>query len=103
MKTDNSPEFSVLIVCDDDKFREQLAQYLREEGFQIVEANNTSKGCTLIREGKASLVLTDWDLSMHCSSPEEPSTALEILRTCHEVNALLPVVVMTGAPPHSGA
>jgi FixJ family two-component response regulator len=42
-------------------------------------------------------VVTDWDLHRANSSPEDPSTGLEILQTCHEVDALLPVVVMSGA------
>jgi DNA-binding NtrC family response regulator len=98
MKTDtDSPfEFTVLVVEDDDKFRTQLAQYLRFEGFQIVEANSSSDACALIREHKVSLVVLDWDLHKDNSSPEHPSTGLKILQTCHEVDALLPVVVMSG-------
>ena len=53
---------TILVVDDDDKFRTQLAQYLRDEGFQIVEANSSSDACALIRERKVSLVLLDWDL-----------------------------------------
>jgi DNA-binding response OmpR family regulator len=95
--TDTSFKFTVLLVEDDDKFREQLAQYLRSEGFQIVEANSSLQACALIREGKVSLVVLDWDLHKVNSSPEHPSTGLKILQTCHEVDALLPVVVMSGA------
>jgi DNA-binding response OmpR family regulator len=100
MKTDtDSPfEFTVLLVDDDDKFRKQVAEYLRAEGFRIVEANSSSEACALIRERKVSLVLLDWDLHKANSSPKDPSTGLEILRTCHEVDALLPVVVISGEP-----
>jgi len=100
MKTDtDSPlEFTVLVVEDDDKFRTQLAQYLCGEGFQIVEANSSSDACALIREHKVSLVLLDWDLHKANSSPDDPSTGLKVLQTCHEVDSLLPVVVMSGAP-----
>ena len=55
--TDSPSEFTVLLVEDDDKFRIQLAQYLRDEGFRIVEANSSSEACALIRERKVSLVL----------------------------------------------
>lgn len=98
MKTDSdsSFQFTVLLVEDDEKFRLQLAQYLRGEGFQIVEANSSLQACALIRERKVSLVVLDWDLHKDKSSPEHPSTGLEILQTCHEVDALLPVVVMSG-------
>ena len=100
MKTDSdSPfEFTVLLVEDDDKFRTQLAEYLRDDGFEIVEANSSSEACAFIRERNVSLVLLDWDLHKVNSCPQDASTGLEVLRTCHEVDALLPVVVMSGAP-----
>ena len=100
MKTDTDTlfRFTVLLVEDDDKFRTQLAQYLRDEGFQIVEANSSSDACALIRKRKVSLVLLDWDLHNANSSPDDPSTGLEILRTCRAVDPLLPVLVMSGAP-----
>ena len=95
--TDTSFKFTVLLVEDDEKFRTQLAEYLRGDGFQIVEANSSSDACAFIRERKVSLVVLDWDLHKVNSSPEHPSTGLKILQTCHEVDALLPVVVMSGA------
>jgi DNA-binding NtrC family response regulator len=100
MKTDtDSPfEFKVLVVEDDDKFRTQLAQYLRGEGFDIVEANSSSNACAFIRERKVSLVVLDWDLHKANCSPDHPSTGLKVLQTCREVDPLLPVVVMSGAP-----
>jgi DNA-binding NtrC family response regulator len=94
--TDSSFEFTVLVVDDDDKFRTQVAEYLRLEGFEIVEANSSADACALIRKQKVSLVVLDWDLHKIDSPPEDRSTGLEILRTCHEVDALLPVVVMSG-------
>jgi DNA-binding response OmpR family regulator len=96
--TDMSFEFTVLLVEDDDKFRTQLAEYLRGDGFQIVEANCSSEACSFIREHKVSLVVLDWDLRKDNSSREAPSTGLKILQTCHEVDVLLPVIVMSGAP-----
>ena len=96
--TDTSFKFTVLVVEDDDKFRMQLAQYLRGEGFQIVEANSSSEACAFIRKRKPSLVVLDWDLHKANSSPEHPSTGLKVLQTCHEVDALLPVVVISGEP-----
>ena len=96
--TDTSFEFTVLVVEDDDRFRTQLAQYLRDEGFQIVEANSSADACALIRNRKVSLVILDWDLHKANSSPDDPSTGLEILRTCRAVDPLLPVLVMSGAP-----
>ena len=97
-KTDTSFKFTVLLVDDDHKFCIQFARLLRDAGFRIIQANSSSAACALIRERKASLVLLDWDLQNHSCCPEEPSTGLEILRTCRVVDPLLPVVVMSGAP-----
>ena len=95
MKTDTSFKFTVLLVDDHDAYRKQLAEYLRGDGFQVIEASSTSTACAMIREGRASLVLLDWDLQNHHFSPGEPSTGLEILRTCYEVDPLLPVIAMS--------
>lgn len=93
---DPSSDFTVLLVDDDDKFRTQLAEYLRDEGFQVVEANSSADACALVSECKPSLVLLDWDLHKPDSPPEDSSTGLKILKTCHEVDPLLPVLVMSG-------
>jgi DNA-binding response OmpR family regulator len=95
--TNTQFEFTILLVDDDDKFRTQVAEYLREEGFEIVEANSTTDACALIRGGKVSLVLLDWDLHKGKSLPEDSSTGRDIVRTCREVSPLLPVVAMSGA------
>ena len=99
MKTDtHSPlEFTVLLVEDDEIFRDHVAKYLRGEGFRIVEANSSSQACALIRKRKVSLVVLDWDLHKASACPQDASTGLEVLRTCHEVDALLPVVVISVA------
>ena len=93
-------EFTVLIVDDDDKYRTQTAENLRSEGFQVIEANVSSTACALIRDRKASLVLLDWDLQNHKFCPEEPSTGWQILQTCREIDALLPVIVMSKTLDH---
>jgi two-component system cell cycle response regulator CpdR len=94
--TDTSFKFTVLLVDDDDKFRTQVAEYLRNDCFEILEANSSSQAFAFVRERKVSLVVLDWDLHRDNSSPDAPSTGLKILQTCHEVDPLMPVVVMSG-------
>lgn len=96
--TSNHVTETILVVEDDDKFRTQLAQYLRDDGFQIVEANCGTDACALIRKKKVSLVLLDWDLYRHNSSGKDYLTGFEIVSICREVDRLLPVVAMSGAP-----
>jgi DNA-binding response OmpR family regulator len=95
--TSNHVAETILVVEDDDNFRLQLAEYLRAEGFQIIEANSSPQACAVIRQRKPSLVLLDWDLHKH-SRPDDPSTGLEIVRVCRQLDPLLPVLVMSAAP-----
>ena len=85
------------MVDDDDKFCTFIVDYLREHGgFTVLGANSSSEACAFIRKRKPSLVVLDWDLHKANSSPEHPSTGLKVLQTCHEVDPLMPVVVMSG-------
>lgn len=95
--THTAVEPTVLVVEDDDKFRTQLADYLRDQGFRVTEANSSFQACASIRQHKPAVVLLDWDLHKH-SRPEDPSTGLEIVRVCRELDPLLPVLVMSAAP-----
>jgi len=98
MESGTSFKFTVLLVEDDDNFRTHIAQYLRTDGFDIVEASSSAQACSLVRERNISLVLLDWDLHRGVRGPDDPSTGLEILRTCHQIDPLLPVIVMSGDP-----
>jgi len=95
--TDSSFEPTILVVDDDDNYRKTVAEYLRGEGFEILEASLSSKACALVRQRRPSLVLLDWDLQNYGFRPDEPSTGSEILRVCHELDPLLPVLVMSRA------
>src|SRR5689334_15702136 len=95
MESGTSFKFTVLVVDDDNSYRKTIVEYLRGEGFEILEANSSSKACALIRENRPSLVLLDWDLQNHNFCPDEPSTGSEILRLCHDLDPLLPVLVMS--------
>ena len=95
--THSAVESTVLVVEDDDKFRIQLAEYLRDQEFRVTEANSSFQACASIRQHKPSVVLLDWDLHRH-SQPGDSSTGLEIVRVCRELDPLLPVLVMSAAP-----
>jgi DNA-binding response OmpR family regulator len=93
--TDTSFKFTVLLVDDHDAYRKELAEYLRGDGFDVIDTSLTSTACAMIRKGRVSLVLLDWNLQNHHFDPGEPSTGLKILQTCHEVDPLLPVIAMS--------
>jgi DNA-binding NtrC family response regulator len=100
MKASNDilDEKTVLVVDDDNEFRSSVAEFLRTEGFNILDTPSTSQACKWIRAGKISVILLDWDLRNAEPSTEGSTTGLEILRTCREIHPLLPVIVMSNAP-----
>lgn len=90
-------KITILVVEDDDEFRRSIVEQLRRDHFAILETASSSQACAWIREGRGSLVLVDWDLRKAKGSDKDASTGSAILRTCSEVDPLLPVVAMSGA------
>ena len=50
---------NILIVEDDDFFREQIKKKLVSEGFEVLEAPNGERGVEVIEEKKPDLILLD--------------------------------------------
>ena len=50
---------NILIIDDDDQFREMLRQMLERAGYEVVEAPDGKEGLRLFRENKVDLVITD--------------------------------------------
>ena len=50
---------TILVIDDDDQFREMLKEMLEEEGYNINEAQNGKIGIDLYRKNPADLVITD--------------------------------------------
>jgi len=49
----------ILVIDDDDNFREMLSQMLQRSGYEVAEAENGAKGLKLCAEREPDLVLTD--------------------------------------------
>jgi len=49
----------ILIIDDDNQFREMLREMLERTGYEIVEASNGKEGLKLYRENPTDLIITD--------------------------------------------
>jgi len=49
----------ILIIDDDNQFREMLRRMLEKEGYDIKEASDGAKGISIYREEPTDIVITD--------------------------------------------
>jgi DNA-binding NtrC family response regulator len=78
----------VLIVDDEPGIRFGVRDFLENEGLEVDEADSSAAAERAAREGRPDLVLLDHKL------PD--GTALDLLPRLREIDASLPVVVLTG-------
>ncbi len=77
----------VVIVDDDDLFRESLEQNLIESDFEVVDFGDAPAALDHLSAGDADLVLLDWKMS--------PMSGIELLRRLREGGAAVPVIFLT--------
>ncbi len=78
----------VVIVDDDDLFRESLEQNLTESDFKVIAFANAPAALDHLNSaGDADLVLLDWKMS--------PMSGIELLRRLRESGAEVPVIFLT--------
>jgi len=82
------PVPKVLIVDDEPGIRFGVRDFLESEGFEVEEADSTAAAERLVRELHPDALVLDHML------PD--GTALELLPRIREIDATLPVVVLTG-------
>ncbi|HEX6721419.1 MAG TPA: sigma-54 dependent transcriptional regulator [Burkholderiaceae bacterium] len=87
--TDNTDApLSLLVIEDDEHFRDGLVATLRLAGLQVQAFGRAGAGLKKLRDASFDLVLSDLRL------PD--MDGLQVLAQCHAVDAELPVVLMTG-------
>jgi putative nucleotidyltransferase with HDIG domain len=79
--------FNILLVDDDQGFREIVKMTLERQGFEVIEADNGRSARELIKVGKFSLILSDIQMPHF--------TGIELLEWVSE-RAKIPVILMTG-------
>src|SRR5438477_609904 len=77
----------ILIVDDESGIRFGIRNFLDAHGFDVTEAENCKSALEMFRSAPSDLVLVDYSL------PD--GNALELLPRLKEINAALPVVVLT--------
>ena len=82
------PRSSILIVDDDDLFRERLARALRDRGHEVRTAKNADEALDLARADSPEYAVVD--LKMPGRS------GLEVVRELRAVDAATTIVVLTG-------
>ncbi|GEM_PF-274312 len=82
------PPYRLLITDDDRQFRESLRGIFETEGFQTYLAHSGEEALDIVQEQRIHLALLDQHLPR--------LTGLETLRLIRQVNALLPVILLTG-------
>ena len=84
----SSESYSLLITDDDRAFRESLGGIFETEGFHTFLAGSGEEAIDIIRDQQVHLALLDQHMPR--------LTGLETLRILRQMNALLPVILLTG-------
>lgn len=80
---------SILLVDDDELFRETLIQNLEDDGFQVREARNGEEALAVLRDGTPpDGVILDWNMP--------GMNGLQVLRSMREDGISTPVLFLTG-------
>ncbi len=77
----------ILIIEDEQRIREGIAQMLAEDGYDVLEAENMEQGLTVIEKEAPSVVLSDINL------PD--GDGFSVLRYCQHKEFDIPFIFMT--------
>jgi putative two-component system response regulator len=80
-------EGSILVVDDDLYILESVSALLKEYGYSVTSCNNAKDAIDRLQEAKTDVVLTDIKMPY--------ITGIELLKKIREMNADLPVILMT--------
>src|SRR5262245_29513090 len=80
--------YNILITDDDTGCREALREIVEPQGFHTLLASSGEEAVDIVREAPVHLALLDMHLPR--------MTGLEALRLMHQINALLPCILVTG-------
>lgn len=85
---------TILVVDDDDAVRVPAIEFLKMEGYRVLQAGNGIEAMQLIKEKIASVDLLLTDISM------KGMTGLDLASALRKVNPALKVIFMSGNAPH---
>jgi DNA-binding NtrC family response regulator len=88
MTTVASKPYSILITDDDSGSREALREIMEPEGYRTLLASSGEEALEIIRVESVHLALFDVHMPR--------LTGLEVVQLVHEINDLLPCILVTG-------
>ena len=87
-KIDNLQDKSLLLVDDDNPFRERLARAMEKKGFQVSQAEGVKAGIKSVKLKKPSFAVVDLRLN--------DGNGLEVVKEIQNSNASSKVIMLTG-------
>lgn len=82
----------ILVIDDDIAIRTSLSLLLKQEGFNVLSAENPDQAYPILKEQTIDLILLDMNFSLNTTGDE----GLDALRTIKKINPEIAVVLMTG-------
>jgi CheY-like chemotaxis protein len=82
------PSETILIAEDNAFVRMQIAKFLRDGGYQVVEVDNGEAALSMLEEHDFGLAMVDVRM--------EPVDGFEFVRTIRGLDVTMPVVLVTG-------
>ena len=82
------PDKSLLIVDDDNPFRDRLARSMEKKGFKVSQAESVKKGIEIVRSGKQSFAVVDLRLG--------DGSGLEVVKEIQKSNSKSRIIMLTG-------
>lgn len=86
---DVTAAYALLVVEDETGLRRSIADYFKDSGFLVTEADSGRTGLAVFREERPDIVFTD--LCMH------DGNGLELIAAINAESPLTPIVVISGA------
>ena len=79
---------SLLIVDDDNPFRERLARAMEKKGFDVIQAEGVQKGIDTVRAKKPGFAVVDLRLG--------DGNGLEVVKEIQTLNSTSRIIMLTG-------
>ena len=87
-KISNLEDKSLLIVDDDNPFRDRLARAMEKKGFSVSQAEGVKKGIDLIKSKKPAFAVVDLRLG--------DGNGLEVVKELQSSNSECKIIMLTG-------
>ena len=87
-KLENFDNKSLLIVDDDNAFRERLARAMEKKGFEVFQAESVKVGILAVKENKPAFAVVDLRLA--------DGNGLEVVKQIQNSNSTSRIIMLTG-------